>query len=242
MMDSLRKKRNIKVILWDIDGTLLDFSQSERYAMGKCFELLQLGVCSEEMLRIYSEINKGYWKRLERQEISKKEVLIGRFRDFFQACNLDVSRAEEFNEEYQRRLGDKVVFFKNGWELVKELRGKLLQYAVTNGTKVAQDRKLKNSGLEDMLDGVFISEEVGVEKPGIGFFQKVFQQIGHFSKDEILIVGDSLTSDIQGGINAGIITCWFNPERKVNNTDLEPHYIIGNLDEIRNICSYSEQL
>lgn len=225
----------IKVILWDIDGTLLNFEEAEKAAIRSGFEIFGLGACSDEMIRTYSEINKGYWKRLERGEITKKEVLEGRFRDFFEKYGLDLSVVSDFNAQYQISLGDTVVFYDNALETVQACRGNFPQYAVTNGTKVAQDRKLKNSGLINLLDGVFISEEVGTEKPGIGFFEKVFEKIGKYDCSEIMIVGDSLTSDMKGGNNAGIVTCWFNPDKKKEETDLRIDYEISNLKQVMDI-------
>ena len=225
----------IKVILWDIDGTLLNFAEAEKAAIRTCFGMFELGECTDEMLADYSEINRNYWKRLERGEISKKEVLEGRFREFFAKYNLDVSAAEKFNTQYQVSLGDTVVFYPNGLEVVQALKGKIPQYAVTNGTKIAQDKKLKNSDLIHILDGVFISEVVGVEKPGVGFFDKVFETIGEYDKSEMMIIGDSLTSDIQGGNNVGIVTCWFNPGGKKEETDLRIDYEIRDLGEILKI-------
>lgn len=225
----------IKVILWDIDGTLLNFAEAEKAAIRTCFGMFELGECTDEMLADYSEINRNYWKRLERGEISKKEVLEGRFREFFAKYNLNVSVAEKFNTQYQVSLGDTVVFYPNGLEVVQALKGKIPQYAVTNGTKIAQDKKLKNSDLIHILDGVFISEVVGVEKPGVGFFDKVFEIIGEYDKSEVMIIGDSLTSDIQGGNNVGIVTCWFNPGGKKEETDLRIDYEIRDLGEILKI-------
>ena len=224
-----------KVILWDIDGTLLNFEASEKVAIRTCFSIFEMGECSDEMLYDYNKINKNYWQRLERGEITKKEVLEGRFHDFFEKYGLDTKKAGDFNEEYQKRLGDTVVFFENGLELVNQLKGSVLQYAVTNGTKVAQERKLKKSGLDQILDGIFISEDVGVEKPGIGFFERVFSEIGSFPLDEILIVGDSLTSDMQGGMNIGIKTCWFNPERIEASDKVRIDYEITALKELKDI-------
>lgn len=225
----------MKVILWDIDGTLLNFGEAEKAAIRKGFDMFGLGECTDEMLAVYSEINKSYWKRLERGEITKKEVLEGRFREFFTKYDLDLSVVGEFNAKYQINLGDTVVFYPNGLEVVKSLKGKILQYAVTNGTKIAQDRKLKNSDLINILDGVFISEEVGIEKPGVGFFDKVFETIGTYDKSEVMIIGDSLTSDMQGGNNTGIVTCWFNPSGKKEETELRIDYEINNLGQILEI-------
>lgn len=229
----------IKVVLWDIDGTLLDFGQAENYAIKRCFEIFEMGACTDEMVERYSAINTKYWERLERNEITKQEVLVGRFREFFETEGLAVEKAEPFNEEYQVRLGDKVFFNDDGKELVRELRERgILQYAVTNGTLTAQRRKLAASGLDRLLSSAFISDEIGVEKPNMGFFEHVFgalSQAGDFKKDEIMIVGDSLTSDIQGGNNAGIVCCWYNPNGNENTKGLRIEYDIRKLGELRRV-------
>lgn len=226
---------NIKVILWDIDGTLLNFEEAEKYAIRACFAKFNLGECTDDMLADYSKINRGYWQRLERGELTKPQVLEGRFTEFFGKYGLDTGCAAAFNAQYQISLGDTFCFHENGLETVQALMGKVKQYAVTNGTRIAQERKLRVSGLADLLDGVFISEEVGIEKPGIGFFQRVFGQIGTYAPGEVMIVGDSLTSDIQGGNNAGILCCWFNPQGKSAPDSLRIDYTIGDLSQILDI-------
>ena len=226
---------NIKVILWDIDGTLLNFEEAERYAIRACFAKFSLGECTDEMLADYSKINRGYWQRLERGELTKPQVLEGRFTEFFGKYGLDTGCAAAFNAQYQISLGDTFCFHEGGLETVQALQGKVKQYAVTNGTRIAQERKLRVSGLADLLDGVFISEEVGIEKPGIGFFQRVFGQIGTYAPGEVMIVGDSLTSDIQGGNNAGILWCWFNPQGKPAPDSLCIDYTISDLSQILDI-------
>lgn len=225
----------IKVILWDVDGTLLDFKKSEYAAIKKCFEIFKLGECTDEMIQRYSEINRKYWEKLERREITKQEVLINRFIEFFAMENIQTDCAPEFNKEYQVQLGETICFCDNSYELLKMLKGRVKQYAVTNGTKAAQDRKLKKSGLINIFDGIFISEVVGTEKPGIEFFEHVWEQIGTYEKDEIMIVGDSLTSDMQGGNNAGIICCWYNPKKLIKDKELVIDYEIDDLQKIVNL-------
>lgn len=227
----------IKVILWDIDGTLLDFIKAEYAAIKKCFEVFQLGECTDEMIARYSKINRGYWERLERKEITKPEVLVGRFRDFFASENIDTDCAEEFNKEYQVRLGDTICFCDNSYEIIKSLKGRVKQYAVTNGTKIAQDKKLVKSGLIDLFDDIFISEEVGYEKPDVRFFEHVWAKIGAYKPNEVMVVGDSLTSDMQGGNNAGIVCCWYNPKRITNNSSLKIDYEITDLSQILEIAN-----
>lgn len=225
----------IKVILWDVDGTLLDFGAAEKVAIRQCFVSHDIGECTDEMLGRYIVINRKYWEALERGELTKPEVLVGRFREFFQTEGLPVEKAESFNEEYQVRLGDTVVFCDNAFDLIQKYKGQIKQYAVTNGTKVAQDRKLKNSKLDTLFDGIFISDVLGVEKPNKEFFDKVFESIGTYEMDEVMIVGDSLTSDIKGGNNAGILTCWYNPKKLAPTPNINVDVEISNLWEIEQI-------
>lgn len=201
----------IKAILWDIDGTLLDFLKSEEHGIRTCFAKFGLGVCTDAMLACYSAINRQWWQRLERGECTKPEVLEGRFADFFAAEGLPTDRVSEFNAAYQFHLGDQAFYHNGGEETVQALKGRYLQYAVTNGTALAQERKLQKSGLDQILDGVFISEKVGYEKPDIRFFEAVFAALP-CQKEECVIIGDSLTGDMQGGINAGIEHWWYNPQ------------------------------
>ena len=135
----------ITTILWDVDGTLLNFLAAEKAAIRSLFEEYHLGVCSDEMLKRYSSINKNYWEMLERGEIEKKALLVGRFRDFFEKEGIDSSLAAEFNEKYQLRLGDTIVYCDDSLEIVKSLRGKVKQYVVSNGTVIAQTKKLRLS-------------------------------------------------------------------------------------------------
>lgn len=201
----------ISTILWDVDGTLLDFIAAEKAAIKTLFGEFNLGQCSDEMIKRYSEINKTYWQRLERGEITKQEVLVGRFKEFFKSEGIDISVVEEFNSLYQLRLGDTIVYHDDSLEIIKSLKGRVRQYVVSNGTVEAQSKKLRLSGLGELVDGIFLSEHIGAEKPNIEFFDKVLEEIKPADRSSILIVGDSLTSDIQGGNNAGIVTCWYNP-------------------------------
>ncbi len=225
----------ITTILWDVDGTLLNFEAAEKAAIRALFQEFGFGVCTDEMLKRYSQINKIYWERLERKEVTRQEVLEGRFLDFFAEEGLDVSAAPEFNECYQTSLGDTIVFYDDSYEIVKSLRGKVKQYVVSNGTITAQTKKLRVSGLGELMDGIFLSEQLGVEKPDVHFFEQVFAQTGLTDKTQIMIVGDSLSSDILGGNNAGIITCWYNPEHKQSKNSVRIDYEITDLHEIYNL-------
>ena len=153
---------------------------------------------------------------LEKGEISKSELLVKRFVVFFRKYGINID-PEEFNEMYQVELGNTYVFNDHGYETVKELKNRgIIQFAVTNGTKVAQNGKLRGSGLDKLLDEIFISEDIGFEKPDKRFFEPVIDKLREYGieKNECVIVGDSDSSDIQGGINAGIRTVHYTDELK----------------------------
>ena len=222
-----------KYLLWDIDGTVLDFLAAEAYAIRVLFEKYNLGECSNEKIELYSEINIKYWKKLERNELTKPEVLIGRFIEFFEVIGVDTKIAESFNKDYQLTLGDHIEFVDKAKEMLLSQKGKYTLVAVTNGTKVAQEKKLRLSGLDKIFDAIFISEDVGFEKPNKEYFDYIFEKLEITDKTEVLIIGDSLTSDIKGGYMAGIDTCWFNPSHNQNTTDIPVTYEIDNLGKLK---------
>jgi 2-haloacid dehalogenase len=191
-----------KVVLWDIDGTLLDFEKAEEAGIRGCFAHYNLGECTNEMLEHYKVINRGYWQAMERGEIEKPVLLVKRFEDFLNAYGLDSSVAAGMNSLYQILLGETVVFTPHARETIQALKGKVLQCAVTNGTKVAQDGKLKNSKLDKEFDHIFISEVVGIEKPNVGFFDAVFAEELAVVFDEIVGVG-RCAADFADGVEIG---------------------------------------
>lgn len=229
----------IKAILWDIDGTLLDFLKAEKHGIRTCFAKFGMGECTDEMLARYSKINRKWWQKLERGECTKPETLRGRFEEFFCTEGLTTEYVDQFNEAYQFHLGDHAFFCDGGEETVRELKNHVKQYAVTNGTALAQDRKLQKSGLDQLLDGIFISERIGFEKPDIRFFDAVFAAIP-FKKEECIIVGDSLTSDIRGGMNAGIRTVFYNPKNIPLPKEHHIDYNIHSLTDVINIIKMEE--
>ena len=205
----------IKAVLWDIDGTLLNFKKAQYEALYKCFNYFN-EYLDDEMVNDYDHINHGYWLMLEKGVIEKNVLLVKRFEDFFSKYGINIDPVE-FNKLYQVELGNTYVFNDHGYETVKELKNRgIIQFAVTNGTKVAQNGKLRGSGLDKLLDEIFISEDIGFEKPDKRFFEPVIDKLREYGieKNECVIVGDSDSSDIQGGINAGIRTVHYTDELK----------------------------
>ena len=223
-------------VFWDVDQTLLDFVKSEDYALRYTFE--QFGrKTGTETVHLYSRINDSYWKRLEKGEISKQEVLLGRFRTLFDKLAIDDIQIEEFASVYQRALGSVYYFQDDSYRLCEELAKDYRQFVVTNGVTWTQKNKLELSGLDKLMEDIFISESIGVPKPCREFFEKCFEKIPGFQKDKAIIIGDSLTSDMQGGNNAEIDCCWYNPDKKEKNLNIRIDYEICNLWEIRNILN-----
>lgn len=223
------------ILLWDVDDTLLDFGYSERYAIKHCFELIGHDI-SEEWINRYSEINDGYWKRLEKGEVTKAEVLRGRFADLFSEMKINVAEEEleEFRLNFQKALGNVYYYRDSSYELCKKLKEHCRQYLVTNGVESTQRSKLKLSGLDLLMDDVFISEVIGFVKPRKEFFGACFAQIKDLDKKRVLLIGDSLSSDIKGAKNAGIASCWYNPKGKTAE-GIAPDYVIQNLWEVEKI-------
>ncbi len=229
----------INTILWDVDETLLDFGAAQRAALITLFSEFGLGPCTDAMVARYDAINHIYWERLECGEITKPEVLIGRFRQFFSEYGIDPAVSVPFNDRYQLCLGDTIVPRDDCLRLLDFLRGKVRQYVASNGTVVAQTKKLDRSGIGKRMDGVFLSEALGAEKPSPAFFRTVLDAIRPERLDEVMIVGDSLTSDMLGGMNAGIVTCWYNRKGIPVPEGYRIDHVIGNLWELLPLLGFT---
>lgn len=226
--------KKYEIVLWDVDQTLLDFKKSENYAIRTAFKRFEMPI-KDEVVTLYSQINDSYWKRFEKGEISKQEVQLGRFRTLFKEIDIQHVSPQEFAPVFQKLLGSVYFYRDDSYELCKHLQGKCRQFVVTNGVTWTQKNKLKLSGLDLFMEDMFISEEIGVPKPMKAFFDSCFERIPNFQKEQAIIVGDSLTSDMLGGNNAGIACCWYNPEGGKREGELRIDYEIRNLWEIEDI-------
>lgn len=217
-------------ILWDNDNTLMDFEYSLHKALYACFEAFNLHI-DEKIIARYEVINTAYWKRLERGEVTKQQLLDGRFIDLFSELGYEVDVAE-FRKMFQVELGSYFMYLDDSLGICKKLQGKVKQYIVTNGVRETQIKKITAAGFFDIMEEIFISGDVGYEKPRKEFFDHCLEKIGEKDIDKVLIVGDSLTSDIAGGNNAGIKTCWYNPKGKTADSQYHIDYEINNLNQI----------
>jgi len=230
--------KQFEYIFWDVDQTLLDFDKSQDYALKYAFRKYGR-IIDRSIINLYARINDSYWKRLEKGEISKAEVLSGRFLTLFEKLQITDISVEEFASVYQKALGSVYYYRDDSFLLCNELKKDFKQYVVTNGVTKTQESKLQLSGFDKVMDGIFISEAIGTPKPSPEFFEACFSQIPDFSKEKAIIIGDSLTSDMLGGNRAGITCCWYNPYGEDADGELYDtltiDYEIRNLWEIKDI-------
>ncbi|MCM1308246.1 MAG: YjjG family noncanonical pyrimidine nucleotidase [Butyrivibrio sp.] len=222
-------------ILFDLDNTLLDFNKAEEDALS--LVLLGLGVePARELIGLYSRINLSQWKRLELGELTLEETKVNRFRLFFEELGLDAS-PQRATAEFEELLHGGFYTVCGARELLRDLYGSFRMYIASNGTASVQRSRIKGADIADFFDGVFISQELGAKKPDAEFFEKCFRAIPDFAGEETLIVGDSLTSDIRGGINSGIDTVWYNPMGRDKEENVMPVYEISRLEDLKAVLN-----
>ena len=168
---------------------------------------------------------------LERGELTRPQVLVRRFDCLFETLGIDGDSAAT-QAIYNHNLSIGHYFIPGAVELLENLSKDYKLYMVTNGNESVQVPRLKSAEIEHFFEDIFISQRIGFDKPRIEFFERCFEKIPAYKKDELIIIGDSLTSDIKGGINAGIHTCWFNPHGKQGREDIVPEYTVKSLEEI----------
>ena len=223
----------IKNIFLDLDDTLLDFHKGERKAITETLSHFGVEV-TEELITRYRTFNRNCWEALERGEMERDDVLTKRFELFFNSVGREVSAAD-VQAYYEVKLSEKAYYIDGAEELLCALHGKYKLYITSNGTAFVQDRRIKASGIARYFDGIFISERMGAHKPSVDFFNACFEQMDAPVREETVIIGDSLTSDILGGINAGIHTCHYTLGREFTYTDIKPEYSVRFLHEIPEI-------
>lgn len=220
------------ILLFDADRTLFDFDASEKLAF---FETApKYGVTpTEENFELYKKINNQNWEALEKGLFKKEEIVVRRFAQFLQAINVEAN-AEKMNEDYLDALSKKSILFDDALPLLKDLKsaGKRI-YIITNGVTKVQMGRLKDSPILPYLDEVFISEQMNVSKPQKLFFDLVAQKIPNYSHQKAIVIGDSLSSDIQGANNAGLDCIWLNLDNAQNNKGLNITFTAKSLAEIK---------
>ena len=223
----------IEFLLLDLDDTILDFHKAERIAITKTIR--EHGVePTENVLSRYHTINKWHWEQLELGTMTREEVLVGRFAKLFEEYGIAVD-AEAVARAYEQNLAIGHYFLPGAEEAVDRLHRKYRLFLTSNGTASVQKGRMTSANLYRFFEKVFVSQEIGFNKPSKAYFDACFGQIPDFDPDKAMIVGDSLSSDIQGGINAGIRTCWVNPAHLPGKKGIAPDYEIEALSQLETL-------
>lgn len=195
-------------LLFDLDDTLMDFHKAEEYAIERLLEKYSIAA-TQENKKLYSLTNKAKWEALEKGEITRKELFATRFPDFFRAVGVEADGAQA-NADYMQFLSQGRFVFEGAEDICARLSEMYSMFIVTNGAKIVQQGRLTNLPLMQYFDGVFISEDIGFDKPHKEYFDHVFAHIPEKDKSKVLVIGDSLSSDIRGAVDYGIDCCWLN--------------------------------
>ena len=220
----------VEYILLDLDDTILDFKWAEHQALTGVLTACGIDP-TEEICRRYSEINLEYWRALERKEVTREQLKVGRFRQLLQELGKEADPAA-MGDMYLERLGQGHCFLPGALETLQILAKTYRLFLVTNGNPPVQYGRLASAGITHYFEKLFISMEIGHNKPSVEFFDHCFSNISGFDRSKAIIVGDSLFSDIRGGINAGIITCWVNPNHRPIRENIVPDYQIETLPQL----------
>ena len=219
----------IEFLFLDLDDTILDFKKAERVAIGKTIR--NFGVePTEEILTLYHKINKWHWEQLELGTMTRAEILVNRFAVLFRELGKEVD-APACAKVYEKNLATGHWFLPGAEEAVERLSKKYRLFLASNGTAVVQKGRMTSSNLYRFFETVFVSQEIGHNKPSKAYFDACFARIPGFDREKAMIVGDSLSSDIKGGINAGIKTVWVNPGHK-SCGEIKPDYEIEYLHQL----------
>lgn len=223
------------ILLFDADNTILDFDKAEAQALQLAFEQCNL-YYDDNVLAVYRRNNMKQWHLFEKGVIKdKSEVLFSRFVETFKELGLtdNCDRAAELYEKY---LHNGFYVIHNAERVLQQLQKfNCRLYLVSNGVLSIQNSRMKGSGMDKYFIKRFVSEEVGAPKPNKKYFDYCFAHIENFDSTRTLIIGDSLTSDIQGGVNSGIDACWYNPKYIDNTSNIKPTYEIDDLEQLLDI-------
>ncbi len=220
---------NYTTVLLDLDNTILDFKAAEKVALKNTIEHLGIPY-TQELVNHYESVNHDLWSQYERGEIPKDQILETRFAEAFKSFNLPYSGIE-MDRYFRNEIEENNVFMEHAEQFMEELSKQSKIIFVTNGVTETQHRRIKLANLMSYADGVVVSSETGYAKPMKEMFDYVFEKLEITDLENVIMVGDSLKADIQGGINAGIDTCWYNPQHEVNDTGIIPTHEITDLRE-----------
>lgn len=221
-----------EIILFDADETLYDFKKSEREAFKNTMLKFNINYDENYHLKIYKEINSALWKEFEQGLVTQEVLKIERFKRLSKALKIRFDE-NEFANSYIENLANASFLYDNSLELIETLNKSFRLAIVTNGLTSVQNKRIRQSSIAKFFDAIVISEEILIAKPNPKIFEHTLKLMNFSDKSKVLMIGDSLSSDIQGGINFGIDTCWYNPNKIINETSIKPTYEISNFDELK---------
>lgn len=220
----------LQTIFLDLDDTILDFTLAEAVALRKA--LTEVGApATDAVLDRYHVLNQYCWEQLEEGRFTRDQVLTTRFQMLFDELGVTAD-PKAVCDRYEGHLAEGHWFRPGAEELLRQLSPQYDLYLASNGAAAVQHSRLESAGIGPYFKGIFISEELGADKPSRAFFDACFAQIPGFDREKAIMVGDSLTSDIRGGINAGLRTCWFNDRDRPGREDIVPDYTVHSLSEL----------
>ena len=220
-------------LLFDADHTLFDFKTGEYYALKEALEFYSLP-SGDDVIERYSDINVKYWKMLERGEIDKKSLMLARFVEFAREYGFE-DKAKMLSDLYMSNLSHQAQLFDGALSMIEQLSKKYRLFIITNGVKSTQDGRFGISPITKYFERIFISEEIGYEKPNKEFFDAVARGIDGYDPQKAIVIGDSLSSDIKGAINSGLDCIWYNPNKKDAPNGWEITHNVSDFDEILEI-------
>ena len=223
----------IEFLFLDLDDTILDFHKAERIAISRTIGAYGAAP-TEAVLNRYHAVNKWHWEQLELGRMTREEVLVGRFAMLFEEMGISVDAAA-VARAYEKNLSIGHYFLPGAEEALERLHRKYRLFLASNGTASVQKSRMTSANLYRFFEQVFISQEIGHNKPSKAYFDACFARIPNFDPEKAMIVGDSLSSDIQGGIHAGIKTCWVNPAHADVNNGIVPDYEIEALSQLESL-------
>lgn len=217
-------------LLFDADDTLLDFKLGEHRALTATLSEAGLPT-DDEVIATYSRINDNLWKMLERGEVTKDLLKVLRFTQFCEHYGFECD-GEGLADAYVENLKKQTVLLDGAEEVCRALYGKYKMYIITNGIEAVQTARFGGCVIKEYFEKCYISDAIGVAKPKKEFFDAVAADIEGFDKSQALIIGDSLTSDIKGGVEYGIATCWLNPKGNEVPEGMNITYVIKDIREV----------
>lgn len=224
-----------KILLFDLDNTLLDFCANETDSLNKLFQKHGY-IFTDELFELYNSVNKQLWADYENGKIELDDVLNSRFSETMLRLGKEVDGIE-WENQYRELLGNGCQLIEGALEVCRRLSESHRLFVITNGITKTQIKRLKQSGLYEFFEDIFISQSIGSQKPSKEFFDYVMSHIKGFNGKEALIIGDSLNTDIKGGLMSGIDTCWFNRKLHECSPEIRTTYTIASLEELYDIAA-----